>query len=77
MMIMMIAPKSLIHKKEGYQGEEKEEAGDRRKGGQIRTPTPGADARTGPYRSGVPDARNRRKHGQWCGLLLHRTGKGG
>jgi len=30
---MMIAPKSLARRKEGAQGEEEEEAGDRRKGG--------------------------------------------
>ena len=37
-MMMMIAPTSLVRQKEGVQGEEEEEAGDRRKGGQTGTP---------------------------------------
>ena len=39
----------------------------------------GEDASTGPTPSGVPDAgeRNRRNHGRWCVLPLHRRGRGG
>ena len=54
-------PNSLFRQKEGTQGEKEEKAGGRRKGGLTGTPTPGADAPTGPSRSGVSDARNRRK----------------
>ena len=56
--MMIIAPNSLVRQKEGAQGEG---AGGRRMGGLIGTPTPGADALTGPNWSGVSDARNRRK----------------
>ena len=54
---MIIAPNSLAHQKEGAQEEEeeKEEAGYRRNGGQTGTPTPGAEALRGPFRSGVLD----------------------
>ena len=45
MMMMMIAPNSLFRQKEGAQ---KEEAEDRRKRGQIGTPTQGSDASTDP-----------------------------
>ena len=38
-----------------------------RRGEPIETPTPGTNAPTGPTRSGVSDARNRRKHERWCG----------
>ena len=55
---------SLVRKKEGDQREEDEEAGGRRKGRMIGTSTPGMDVPTGPTRSGVSDARNRRKHGR-------------
>ena len=74
-MMMMITPNSLVHQKEGAQEEEEEEAGDRRKGSQTGTPTPGAEAPTDPNRSGVSDTRNRRKHGLWCDVLLHRRTK--
>ena len=40
----MMAPNSLARQNHGAQEEEKEEAGDRRKGFQTGTPTPGADA---------------------------------
>ena len=43
---------------------------------QTGTPTPGADAPTGPAQSGVSDARNKRKHGQWCEALIHRRSRG-
>ena len=62
---MMIAPKSLVRQKEGAREEEEGEAGDRRKGGQTGTPTSGTDVPTGPSRSGVSDARSRRKYGRW------------
>jgi len=68
--LIMIAPNSLVRQKKGAQGEE-EGAGDRRKRGQIRTPTPGADAPTDPTQSGVSDARSRRKHERWCGEVCH------
>ena len=51
--------------------------GDQRKGGQIGTPTLGADVPTGLSRSVVLDARSRRKHGRWYRVLLHRKGSGG
>ena len=44
----MIASNFLVRQKEGVQGEEEEETGDRRKVGPTRTPTPGADTPTGP-----------------------------
>ena len=71
-MMMMIAPNSLSRQKEGVQGEGEAEAGDQRKGGKTGTLTPVADAPTGLSRSGVLDARKRRKHGRWLGF--HSTG---
>jgi len=58
---MMIAPPALTlaRQKEGVQGEE--EASDQIKGGQTTTLTSGADSPTGLSRSGVLDARSRRK----------------
>ena len=76
MMMMIIAPNSLVRQKERAQGEE-EEAGDRRNGGHTGTLMPGADAPTIPTLSGVSDSRNSRKHGQWCELLLYRRGREG
>ena len=64
-MIMMIAPDYVVCQKEGAQG--KEEEGGRRNGG-----TTGADAPIGPTWSEVSDARNRRKYGGWCWILIHR-----
>ena len=61
-MMMIVAPNYLVRWKKGTPGEEEEEAGGRRKAGSTGTPTPGADAPTGPTQSGVSDARNRRKH---------------
>ena len=75
-MVMMIAHKSLVNHKEGAQGEEEEEAAGRRRVGSVGTPTPGADAPTGPTQSGVSDARNRRRHRWWCGAPIHRRGRG-
>ena len=71
-MMMMIASNSLARQKEGAQGEEEEEeeARNQRKRDQMGTPTPGADGHTGPTRSGVSHARNKRKHGRWNGILL-------
>ena len=71
---MMIDLNSIVHQKEGAQEEEEEEAGGRRKEGPTGTPTPGADSPTGQTRSGVSDARNRIKHGRWCGVPLLRVG---
>ena len=62
LLMMIVAPNSLV-RQEGAQGEEKEEAGGRRRLGSIGTPTPGTKAPTGPTQSGVSDARNRRRHG--------------
>ena len=76
-MMMIVAPNSLVRQEEGAQGEEEEEAGGRRRVGSIGTPTPGADAPTGPTQSGVSDARNRRRHGWWCGAPIHSRGRGG
>ena len=73
--MMMTAPNSLVCQKKGAQGEE-EEAGNRSKGGPTGTPTPGAGTPTGPTRSDVSDARNRRRHGRWCGVPLHRRSRG-
>ena len=75
--MMMIVPNCLARQKEGTQGEQEEEAEDRRMGGQTGTSTPGADVPTGPTQPGVSDARNRRKHGWWYGVLIHRRGRGG
>ena len=77
LLMMMIAPNSLVRQKEGAQGEEEKEVGGRRKEGPTGAPTPGTDAPTGPTRSGVSDARNRRKHGRWCGVLFYRRSRGG
>ena len=76
-MMMMIARNSLVRRKEGAQGEEEEEARGGRKAGSTGTPTPGADAPIRPSRLGVSDARNRRKHGRWCGVLIHKRGRRG
>ena len=76
-LMMMIAPNSLVHQKEGAQGQNEGEVGDRRKGNRTGSPTSGTDAPTGPTRSGVSDAKNMRKHGRWCGVLLHRRGRVG
>ena len=63
-MIMMIVPNSLVcHKEEAQrEEEEEEEVGDRRKAESTGNPTPGADAPIGLTRSGVSNARNRRKN---------------
>ena len=45
--MMMIVPNCLARQKEGTQGEQEEEAEDRRMGGQTGTSTPGADVPTG------------------------------
>ena len=65
----------LVRQKEGAQG--KEEARDRRKGGPTGTPTPGADAPTGPTRSGVSNTRNRRKQGRRYWVPLRRRSREG
>ena len=65
MMMIIIVPNSLVRQKERAQGEEEEEVEDRRKGGQTGTLPLAAEAPTGPSRSGVLDARSRRKHGRW------------
>ena len=69
MMIALNSRQKEVAQREG-------EAVNRRKGGQTGTPTPGADAPTGPTQSGVSDARNRKKHGRWCGVLIHKSGRG-
>ena len=51
-MMMMIAPNSLVCQKERAHGEEEEEAASGRRAGSTGTPTPGADAPIGPTRSG-------------------------
>ena len=53
--MMMIATISLVQQKKGAQRKEEEKVGGRRKRGQTGIPTPGADAPTGPTRSGVSD----------------------
>ena len=75
-LMMIVAPNSLVRQEVAQVGEE-EETGGRRKAGSIGTPMLGADAPTGPTQSGVSDARNRRKHGCWCGAPAHRRGRGG
>ena len=77
LMMIMIASNSLARQKDGVQEEGEEEAGDRRKGGQTGTPVSGTDAPTGPFRSGVSDARNRRKHGRSYGIPIYRKGRRG
>ena len=75
---MIVAPNSLsLVRQEVTQRGEVEEAGGLRKAGSIGTPTPGADAPTGPTQSRVSDAMNRRKHGWWCGAPIHRRVRGG
>ena len=64
LIMKMIAPNSLLRKNKEAEGAEEEEAGDRRKAGQTGFP-------------GVLDARNRKKHGLWCAVPLHRKGRGG
>ena len=64
----MISPNSLVRQFEGAQGEEEKEARCRRKAGPTVTLTLGEDALIGPTRAGVSDARDRRKHGRWCGI---------
>ena len=76
LVMMIVAPNSLV-RQEGAQGGEEEEAGGRRKAGSIGTLTPGADAPTGRTKSGVSDARSRRIHGRWCEVSSHRRGRGG
>ena len=51
--------------------------GDQRKGGQIGTPTSGADVPTSLSGSGLLDAMERRKYGPRFGVLLHRKGRWG
>ena len=63
--------------KKGVQGDGEEKAEDWRKGSQTGTLTPGADAPTGLPRSGILDARIRRKHGWWYRGLIHRKGRKG
>ena len=62
--MILIAPNSLVRQEEGaqWEEEEEEEAEGQRKGQPTGTPMPGAEAPTGPSRSGVSDVRNRRKH---------------
>ena len=76
MMMMMFSPDSFVRQMEGAQGEEEEEAGGRRMAGSTGTPTPSVDVPTGLTWSGVSDARNRRKHGWWCGVVIHRRVRG-
>ena len=66
----------LNHVKEA-EGQKEEETEGRKKARSTGTSMPGTDAPTGSTRSGVSDARNRRKHGRWCGVLLHRRSRGG
>ena len=77
LLTMTFAPNSLVRQKEGAQGEDEEEVGDRRKEGKTGIPTPDADPPTGPSRLRMSDARNKRKHGRWCGVLIYRRGIGG
>ena len=57
--MMIVAPNSLVRQEEegAQEEEEEEEAGGRRSVGSIGTPTPVANAPTGPTQSGVSDAR--------------------
>ena len=75
-MMMVFDHNSLVRQKKGAQGEEEEEVGGGRKADLTGTPTPDADAPIGPTWSRVSDARNRRKHGRWCGKLIRRRGRG-
>ena len=60
---MVIVPNSLV-RHEGAQREEE--------GGPTGIPTPDAEAPTVPTRSGVSDAKNRRKHGRLYGIPVYR-----
>ena len=75
--MMMTASNSLVRKNEEAQGEKEKKAGGRRKGCPTGTPMPGAYVPTGPLKSGLSDARNRRKHGRLCGAPLQRKGRVG
>ena len=52
------------------------ETRDERKGEQKGTPTSGTDAPRSLLWSGEWDARSRRKHLWWCGVVLHTKGRG-
>ena len=73
-MMMIIIPNYVVRQKEGAQGDE---AVGRIKVGPTGTPIPGTEAPTGPTQSGVLDVRNKRKHGRWYEVPLHRKGRGG
>ena len=70
--MMMFTPNSLFRQKEEAEGEEEEEVEGRRKAGPTGTPPLSADASISTTRSGVSDSRNRRKHGRWSGVPIHR-----
>ena len=74
--MMMFASTILSARRRGLR-EEEQEAGGQKKADSTGTLTPDADAPIGPTRSGVSDARNRRKHGRWYGVLTQRKGRGG
>ena len=59
---MMIASNFHVRYKEEAQGEGEEEAGDERKGDRKLTTTSGADVPISLLRSGMWDARGRRKY---------------
>ena len=61
LLMMIVAPNSIVRQEVAQVGEEEETEG-RRKAGSIGTPTLGADAPTGPTQSGVSDARIMRKY---------------
>ena len=77
--MMMITPNPLVRQKEGAHGEEEKEAGYMRskKGIIDRNSDARCGRSVGPTQSEVSDARDKRKHGGWCGFLIHRRGRGG
>ena len=70
-------PNYVARQKEGVQREGEDQVGDQRNGGQTGTPTSCANAPTGLSRSGVSDAKNRKKYSRWYGAPLHMNSRGG
>ena len=79
-MMMIVAPDSLVRRKEGAQGEKKAEEVGRRKAGSIVTPDArrGRSDRSNSVRTlrGV-GCEEQEKHARWCGAPIHRMGRGG
>ena len=75
--MMMIAANSLVCQKEGVREEEEEETGGRGKEGP--TGTHARRGRSHRFNSvrGVGCEEQEKTYKQWCGIPLHRKGRGG